>query len=168
MPSLAQVYLALPCRYLAYLEAAARLASEQWTQFGHVSMVAGIALLTAALLLHAAAALGGTGAQPAPVSSGSQPSSSCRKAGPHLSLVLRMLAVLSQSGLVWRPAEERWPAPSMKGTLAALVMVHVLGIFSCFFLLSEGEAAGRGYFVPFVCQHDAPESSRDFTAQSRA
>lgn len=137
-------------RSYAYLEAAADVAREQWTQFDDVSMAAGLALLAAALVLHAAAAFGPTAAGGSGMAAGqrqTRASSRSKQANGEPaggdSAPAGWLTAVGQQVAAWRLAA-RWQAgscvwmPTLRAWLAALALVHALGIFSFFYLLSEG------------------------------
>ena len=89
-------------------------------------MAAGVALFAAALLLHAAAAFGGAGGKSK--EAGGRPGR--RAAAWRQAEVWRLVARWRDGGRVWVPTLRAW--------LAALALVHGLGVFSFFYLLSEG------------------------------
>ncbi|PRW57424.1 GPI ethanolamine phosphate transferase 3 [Chlorella sorokiniana] len=140
-------------RSYAYLEAAADVAREQWTQFGDASMVAGVALFAVALVLHAAAAFGpivvGTSSGSSRAGGKRQTRAASRPnegegepAGGNSTRTSRLAAVGQhvaawQLAARWRTGSRVW-VPTLRAWLAALALVHSLGIFSFFFLLSEG------------------------------
>ena len=111
----------------AYLEAASALAREQWTQFGDVSMVAGLALFAVTLALQATTALRSGGGEVKPAQAGKKTSGGA--------LGERLQAW--QLAAPWRSGSRLW-VPTLRAWLAALALVHSVGIFSFFFLLSEG------------------------------
>lgn len=141
------------CRSYAYLEAAADVAREQWTQFGDASMVAGQALFAAALVLHAAAAFGPiaggststsksagqrqTRASSRPKQGEAEPADGGNTTAGCLAAVGQQL-VAWQLAARWRTGSRLW-LPTLRAWLAALALVHALGIFSFFYLLSEGK-----------------------------
>lgn len=111
-------------------------------------MLAGLLLFAATLCLHAAAAFGRERSAPAAGTVG-KPHPTNARGGTYSkhcdsNMATRAVDALVAWGLLARPAGRRWPAPTVAGALAALVAVHVLGIFSFFFLLSEGERGPAG------------------------
>ena len=137
--------LPLPCpapRCYAYLEAAASVAREQWTQFGNGAMAAGLVVFAASLVLQAAAAFGGGGcsAGPAPT----QPGPRNEQPAPAGVVPISRLAALGRQLRAWQLADswqpgQRLPVPTFRAWLASMALLHGVGIFSFFFLLSEGK-----------------------------
>ncbi|KAL4452193.1 hypothetical protein ABPG75_007855 [Micractinium tetrahymenae] len=131
-----------------FLGEAAAVAREQWTQFGDTSMVAGLVLFAAVLVLQAAAAFRGavTGSAPAGVCANNSkavgPAEGAQKGGG-------WLAALGGWRLLARVGRWRLPVPAFRAWLAAVLLVHGLGIFSFFYLLSEGRMVC--FLVAAVC-----------------
>lgn len=105
------------CRYLAFLESAASYAREHWTQFNHVSMVAGLLFFACSL-----------SAQTASVFVPNKP-------------VSGVIDKVRKNGVEFLNILRRWPAACLTVPVwfVLLISAHVMGIFSFFFLLSEGK-----------------------------
>lgn len=121
-------------------------------------MFAGVALFAAALVLHAAAAFGSfsggsnsssksAGQRQARSSSrikegGNEPAGNTSATAGRLAAVAQQVAAW-QLVARWRPGS-RVRVPTLRAWLAALALVHGLGIFSFFYLLSEGKCLAAG------------------------
>lgn len=109
------------------------MAREQWTQFGDLSMVLGLALFAATLVLHAAAAFGS-----APASRNNGRSKQGAAAADAAEGSGGLWAAAGQLVAPWRPGS-RLRVPTLRGWLAAMALLHAGGVFSFFYLLSEGQ-----------------------------
>jgi len=111
------------------------VAREQWTQFSDLPMLLGLTLFAASLVLHAAAAFSSSDI-PLPASAG----------GAHASH--GWLAAAARRVQAWQLVGRlgcwRLPVPSFRAWLAAAALVHGVGIFSFFYLLTEGALGGVG------------------------
>lgn len=123
------------------------MAREQWTRFGDASMAAGLTLFAAVLVLQAAAAFGAgntgsaaTDGGPATAVDGSEAAEGAGGARNGRG----WLEALSQRRLLALVGRRRLPVPAFRAWLAAAALAHCLGVFSFFYLLSEGKrAVGR-------------------------
>lgn len=127
-----------------FLEDAAAVAREQWTQFGDGSMVAGLVLFAIVLALQAAAAIQGGMSLTAPASSSSKAALNGSKAAGVVQTGRGWLQALREWQLVARVGRWRVPLPAFRAWLAAAALAHCLGIFSFFYLLSEGKCLLAG------------------------
>ena len=151
------------------------MAREQWTQFGNASMVAGMALLAATLVLQAAVAWpdagkaaakgtskaarkgkaatgGGTAASADSIQTDIQADGTAGGAGA--AAPAGRLAALDARLQAWQVtaplrANSRLRVPTLRAWLAALAAVHAAGVFSFFYLLSEG--TNVCYLVAAAC-----------------
>ena len=129
------------------------MARQQWTQFGDLSMVLGLALFAATLVLQAAAAFGGSDGSsegaPANTSKPRTRRAAATEADPPAGA--GWLAGLGQQLRDWQLVASWQPGhwlqvPTFRAWLAGVALLHGLGIFSFFYLLSEGKWA-RGQYM---------------------